>query len=562
MDPVKHPPTTEANLHFLDYWRIIRIRKTVIISVFLLIAITSTVVTFILPEYYTSTARIEINQTGPDIPTMSGLPLNQGYDPYFIQTEFSKMEGEDILGRVISAMNLNEAWGKKYNNGAPLKTEDTITILKGRMDLSPERNTKLIDISVSDEDKDEAAQLANAIAEAYQDYRLAQASTNTMGGIIALKQLFQEDEDRIQAVKSNVDQLRLQLNIVDADPNAPGPTPTLSSTDLQRYNDEKIQDEKDYTEQLTVLTRLQSLQATNSTMLRDVLPRMTQDTALADLLSKWQQARQAYVSETNDYGPSSPEVVRAHSMLRELDQEIDDSVNGVMAGEENKVAALKASLDSLTATVQSAISNDQAEAARGAPYWEAKQKLENMNELHKLLQAKITETEVDLNTPKTQMVTIVDQAQPGKNPTKPSKTLYISIGVIVGLLVGIGLAFFIEYLDTSVKTIDDVERSLQAPLLGVIPQNVGLVLDEGAESPHAEAYRVLRTNLLFSRKDEKLNTVAVVSAGAGEGKSTTVFNLAAVFAQSGQRVIMVDSDLRRPTLHKMLRVTNNIGLTN
>src|SRR5258708_32861907 len=87
-------------------------------------------------------------------------------------------------------------------------------------------------------------------------------------------------------------------------------------------------------------------------------------------------------------------------------------------------------------------------------------------------------------------------------------------------------------------------------------------MHEGAESPHAEAYRVLRTNLLVSRKDDKLNTVAVVSAGAGEGKSTTVFNLASVFAQSGQRTIIVDSDLRRPTLHKMLHVTNNLGLTN
>ena len=99
-------------------------------------------------------------------------------------------------------------------------------------------------------------------------------------------------------------------------------------------------------------------------------------------------------------------------------------------------------------------------------------------------------------------------------------------------------------------------------MLGVIPQNVGLLIEEGAESPHAEAYRVLRTNLLFARKDDKLNTTAVVSAGAGEGKSTTVLNLATVFAQSGQRVVIVDSDLRRPTLHKLLKVTNNLGLTN
>src|SRR5947209_2084050 len=175
---------------------------------------------------------------------------------------------------------------------------------------------------------------------------------------------------------------------------------------------------------------------------------------------------------------------------------------------------------------------------------------------------KIAMEKTDLQLPKNSMVEIIDTAKPGARPVRPNKPLNIALGVIIGLVVGVGLAFFIEYLDTSVKTIDDVERSLGSPVLGVIPQNVGILLHEGAESPHAEAYRVLRTNLLFSRKDDKLNTVAVVSAGAGEGKSTTVFNLAAVFAQSGQRVIVVDSDLRRPTLHKMLRVTNNIGLTN
>ena len=160
------------------------------------------------------------------------------------------------------------------------------------------------------------------------------------------------------------------------------------------------------------------------------------------------------------------------------------------------------------------------------------------------------------------MVTIVDQAKPGKSPVKPNKTLNIILGIVIGLMVGVGLAFFIEYLDTSVKTIDDVERALQSPVLGVIPQNVGHLIDEGAESQHAEAYRVLRTNLLFSRKDERLNSIVVVSAGAGEGKSTTCVNLATVFAQSGQRVLLVDSDLRRPTLHKVLKVSNSLGLTN
>jgi capsular exopolysaccharide synthesis family protein len=168
---------------------------------------------------------------------------------------------------------------------------------------------------------------------------------------------------------------------------------------------------------------------------------------------------------------------------------------------------------------------------------------------------------VEEGQPNQSVVIVCNPARPDKTPVWPKTMLIIPLGVIVGLMVGLGLAFFIEYLDTSVKTIDDVERSLQAPVLGVIPQNVGLILDEGAESPHAEAYRVLRTNLLFSRKNESWNTISVLSGGAGEGKSTTLFNLATVFAQNGQRILVVDSDLRRPTLHKVLHVSNTVGLT-
>ena len=174
MEPVKNQPPPEASLHFLDYWRIIRIRKTVIISVFLLIAITATVVTFILPSSYSSTARIEINPDVNDIQPMGGgqAYAGVGYDPYFIQTEFEKMQSEKVLGRVIETLDLNNKWGAKYNGGQSLKTEDTMQLLKQRMNLSPERNTKLIDITIYSEDKAEAANLANGIATAYQDYRL------------------------------------------------------------------------------------------------------------------------------------------------------------------------------------------------------------------------------------------------------------------------------------------------------------------------------------------------------------------------------------------------------
>ena len=249
-------------------------------------------------------------------------------------------------------------------------------------------------------------------------------------------------------------------------------------------------------------------------------------------------------------------------MIDELNRQIEARVAGIMASLENQVQSEKASLDALTASVDTAKQKDQTDFTRGPALLGEKARTGRQDRIPQAACRQNAQEKLDVEIPQDSIVEITGPAEPGDSPVKPNKTLNIVLGVVIGLIMGVGLAFFIEYLDTSVKTIDEVERAFQSPVLGVIPQNVGYLVDEGLESPHAEAYRVLRTNILFSRKDEKLNTIVVVSAGAGEGKSITVVNLATVFAQAGQRILVVDSDLRRPTLHKLLHVSNNIGLTN
>jgi capsular exopolysaccharide synthesis family protein len=560
MDSLQNQPQQETKLHFLDYWRIIRIRKAIIITVFLITAIVATAVTFLLPESYASTARIRIEPDAiSDIRSVGGEAPYASYDPYFIQTEFEIIQDRVVLGKVIEALNLNAEWGKKYFGGEMLKTPETMEFLKRRMSLMPVRNTKLIGITVYSEDKNDAARLANAIADAYRDYRLHLRRQLSLNGIKVLEDRFQSDGEQIQAIQTNVDNLRKELGVNDSDPNSMLPTPTLSQEQVRNYNAMRLEGETHYMKLEKEVTQLQVL---SPDKMRDVLPTLSPDSALSDLLNKLHESEQNFVTLTNDYSPADLHITRVQSLIDELNRQIDARVAGIMAGLENQVQSEKAALDALTASVETAKEKDQTDFTKGQPYWLAKRELGEKIEFHRLLGVKIAQEKLDVEIPKTSIVEITGPAEPGDSPVKPNKTLNIILGVVIGLIMGIGLAFFIEYLDTSVKTIDEVERAFQSPVLGVIPQNVGYLVDEGLESPHAEAYRVLRTNILFSRKDEKLNTIVVVSAGAGEGKSITVVNLATVFAQAGQRILVVDSDLRRPTLHKLLHVSNNIGLTN
>jgi capsular exopolysaccharide synthesis family protein len=564
MDPLKVTPPPETKLHFLDYWRIIRIRKTIILAVFLLVVITATLVTFILPESFSSTTRIKVERDQSDIaPFLGDRGASMGYDPYFIQTEFELIQSELILGNVIKDLDLNKEWGKKYANGDTLKTSETIVLLKGRIDLRPVRNTSLIEIRVYSEKADEAAKIANAVAEAYKDFRQKQRNKLSTGGIEALELRFKEQQKRVEDLQKKVDGLRVELNISDAIASGEGPSPLMTAETLRKLESLRIESKTEYVRQSTLLEYLKGLGKNRGPEgLAQAIPSAAPDPGLSSLLDQLTLAEQRLVAQGKQFGEKNVEVISSKALVEDLHSKITNRVDGIILGLDARVLSLSNSLVNLENEVALATTNDVMRANQTRPYFSAKRELDELQRFRQILDWKIASEKIDVDLPKTTMVEIVDKAAPGLRPVRPNKPLNIALGIIIGLVVGVGLAFFIEYLDTSVKTIDDVERSLQCAVLGVIPQNVGLLVEEGAESPHAEAYRVLRTNLLFSRKDDKLNTIAVVSAGAGEGKSTTVFNLAAVFAQSGQRTLIVDSDLRRPTLHKMLHVTNNLGLTN
>ena len=555
---------TESKLHFLDYWRIIRIRKTVILTVFLLVALTTTVVTFLLPESYSSMVKMSVEQDMPDV-DVGGRGFMPGYrptpDPFFLQTEFQRIQSKPVLYRVIEVLKLQEQWGLKYKvPGGTISRERAYAILKGSFNVSPSQNTTLVEIRAYSDNKDEAATLANTIADVYKLERARRHDELVVNGIRVLREALAEKELAVSNQLQNVNRLREEMKISDTDANSSQPSLTLDNETLRHINSSlreaelRLVDARSLYQGLTNLSREE---------LKQAAPGQAQGGShISELISSENATQQKLADLLSQLGVENPEVKAKYRLLQEITNQLDNALSGLLTHLKSRMNTEQAVVDHHRAQLAELKQVDSTNFAHLRPYYEAKEDLIQRKSLRDKLALNIDATVMELKTPKQGSVDIIERAEPNPAPVRPNKKLNIGLGLAVGLLIGLGLAFFIEYLDTSVKTIDDVERALQAPVLGVIPQNVGLLMDEGPDSPHAEAYRVLRTNVLFSRKDPKLNTLTIVSGGAGEGKSTTIFNLATVFAQNGQRVLVVDSDLRRPSLHKYLHLSNSIGLTN
>jgi succinoglycan biosynthesis transport protein ExoP len=160
-------------------------------------------------------------------------------------------------------------------------------------------------------------------------------------------------------------------------------------------------------------------------------------------------------------------------------------------------------------------------------------------------------------------VSIVEPAVVPQAPSKPRKKLNIALGVMVGLASGVGLVFLFENLDTTLYTTEQIEEATELSVLGKIPtaRRQRQIVFFNGDSPQGEAFGRLRTHIFTLDHDAPLQTLLVTSAEPREGKSTVVANLALAIAQSGQRVIVVDGDLRRPTVHKIFDLSNEIGLS-
>ncbi|MFA6545201.1 MAG: polysaccharide biosynthesis tyrosine autokinase [Limisphaerales bacterium] len=548
--------TTESRLHFLDYWRIIRMRKLIIFMVFLLVVVTTTLLTQWMEPTYMSSVRMDVQKDTGDISGLAPQQAQMGYDPFFVMTQFEIIQSKEVLYKVIDDLKLVQRWNQKYRLGE--SKFRAFQVLSKLIDPRNVRSTSIIEVNVYSKDKEEAAEIANKIAEVYKTNRDELRKRLADQGIKTLKEKLTEHSALVEVAKSNVNQILKEKSIIVTF-EGPNAIASLDVDTLRTLDQESIQLRTAYIQKQT---RLEELKKLAPEQLRNAIGVIVNDELLTRRLERLSVAKEEFIGKSKDLGPLNPEYLRMQALISELSTQVDQRTSAIMMGLDAELKAVKATVEERTQKLESEKLKNREIAEGKRIYQIALQELERQQRLRDMVENKIKVEELDRDIQRTTAVRIIDIAEAAIKAAYPKMALNVALGAFVGLVLGLGLAFFIEYLDTSVKTIDDVERALQAPVLAVVPQNVGALLDEGMDSPHAEAYRVLRTNILFTRKDDKANAITVVSGGAGEGKSTTVLNLATIFAQNGSKVLLVDSDLRRPSLHKRLGLSNSLGLTN
>ena len=548
------PTAADNSLHFLDYWRVIRSRKEVILAVVLLVVVTGTAFTLTLPKTYMADARIMVREDAMDVDVFE-RQFNQGYNPFFLRTQYEIIQSRQILYQVMNNLNLQQVWGEKANeDGTPLTREEAWRELSTSVKVQQYRDTSLIAIQVYREDPEEAARIANEIAAVYRDQRLSLKRRETKRAIEALENEMQKQQEKVDQAEQELEKVRKEMGVTVLFEGV-----RADKVRLQQLEGDRIQARVDM---LVRKARLDQLESLSGEELMNASSYIVNDDALMGIRAQLIDSEVSLKLMLENYGVNHPDVKRVQAGVNELRKKLGEALVGLKKGIRADYEVSLQKYKALEAELDAAKKSDiEAERERFLPFDRAEREVLIQREILNALRARVAQSGIEVEIPRTP-VEVVDPAEPPTRPVSPNLFLNLFLSLVLGLAAGVGLAYFIEYLDTSVKTVDDVERYLGVPVLGVIPQKVRPLTEEGPDSPHAEAYRVLKTNMQFVNKGTDGGAFALVSGGVGEGKSTTLFNLAFVCAQLGYKVLIVDSDLRRPVQHQILKVSNRFGLTN
>ena len=542
----------EITLHLLDYWRVIRVRLPLIILVFLLVVITAGVATYLTPRQYSSSVTMQVKADNKMHIFNGEMGESERSDPRFATTQFQIIQHKEILYPVIDAMKLMQKWEQRSKELTYMKLRQMLTV-------SEVRNTDLIQIAVLDKDRQEAADLANTIAVEYQKKRIDEQQSWVARSLVQLEDEVIKQRNKTEELRDQMIKIRQEGGVVDIDPDSVEDTKPVEDTLLvnveSQVNDMRIK-------VATLRSKQEQIQKmTDDQIIRSLKTFEMDDATISQIFPQYGAAvsDEAHMLASG-LGPNHPTVQSLRAKKNVYLSQLQDQITNLRKSLASNLEISQKSLEAMELKLSESRTKQQQAKTGGMAYHQAKNEYLKAKRILESAEARYSTEAMQRAMPQSP-ATIWEKAEVSDFPAKPKVAQNMIIAVVVGLALGVGLAFLIEYLDTSVKTMQDVESALGVPVLAVIPRDVALLKDAPSDCPDAEGYRIMRTNIEFNRKSPDAKTLTLVSGGAGEGKSTTLNNLAFTFANGGYRTLIVDADLRRPSQHRFFGATNEQGLS-
>ncbi len=592
----------EEEIHLRDYVRILGKRRNPILIFFLSVFTIVVIKTLATTPLYTASSKLMIEKVDAGS-LISDFGVTR-FDPEFRETQTQVIKSLTVALHVVDILNLDEtleqdrkkhggvfaailapvknalAWIRAILSGVPMESaaaeeipidpeqkrrEEIAEMVQENIVVSAVPNSKIVDISYTCESPRLASMIANTVAKAYMDELLEMKMQASAEAIRWMRNKVDEEGAKLEASEN-----RLQAYMKDKDIVTIEDRVTIIPQKLATLSSQLTQAE----------TRRQGLEAvyrqlkTVGTDDAETIPIIADSDTIRQLRREINEAEQNIADLSKVYGSKYPEMIKARDNLAMLNKKRRLEIDRIKKTAENEYAiALNYEnniRDLLKETKEDAVKMNE----KFIQYGMMKRDIESYRSIFDGLMKSLKEMTVTEKT-STANVYIVEKARPPEKPSSPHTGRNIILGFVLGLFGGFGMAFFLEYIDNTVKSPADIEEKTSLPVLGsfslIKPEkdadavsdngsgNIAIIAEDGTS--YAESYKSLRTAILLSSGEKPPKTVVVTSTAPGEGKSTVASNLAITIAKTGRNVLLVDCDMRRPRLHKIFDLDNRAGFS-
>ena len=609
--------------HLREYLNVVLKRKWLILSLVVVVTTLVTVQMYRMPSIYEAAATIQIEPKKESVLAKGRdqIVINtvNSKDPAYWNTQLRLLENPTLARQVIKKLDLQNnpaflggqaqagfvsslrrifapdnrrapAPADRAEGGVPLVTEsevkdDSLTAeemqklepyeatLASNMTVEPVVGTNLVTLRYRHTSPELAQSVANTLAQTFVENNVMRETSGTENAAEKLSQKIAEVQQEVKRLDDEAVRYAQAYNL-PADPTGTAPSTNLPFERLQMLQRQLLEAENDR-------KNLESLYKAASTEKDpNSIPEVEQNKRIQELRKKHDDLVQKRDELLVIYTPEWPEVQKVSAQIKVLEESLAQAPREVVGSMQKRYEAALAKERSLRVSHDAQKRETSAQGIAAVTYAQKKSELETQKQYLATLRQRLNEIENTAGD-RPNNVSITNAARTPRAPVGPPRMRTILLAFLLSLGAGVGLAFLLDYLDDTLKTVDDVDRYLHLPSLALIPTRfdrkrlkgrpapaaegaevTALALTSDVRSPIAEAYRHLRTSLLLSSAGQPPKTILVTSSQPSEGKTTTAVNTAIMLAQTGAEVLIMDCDLRRPRIHANFGLSNARGLTN